>query len=184
MPLSLYCLRRLDRAIGRAVRRALGRGFHGGGLGLAERRALVGELDLRDVRHRRPGLRAGGRVAEARKHGGAAHQHEPGQERRGASVSPRSHASTSSESPALNSRRSRSSIIRLPPLMRRRRCDPRSRCSAYVTTFLAEAACLCGTLRPRVNVEISSVVATSVQKARRLTERSSISLSIAAAKLR
>ena len=47
--LVLVFLRRLDGAIGRSVRRPLGRGLDRRGLRLAERRARVGELDLGEV---------------------------------------------------------------------------------------------------------------------------------------
>ena len=78
--LVLVSLRRLHRPKGRSIRRTLARRLDRGPLGLAQRGALVGELDLRDIGHRGPRLGAGRRVAEPREHRGAAHLQEPGQE--------------------------------------------------------------------------------------------------------
>jgi hypothetical protein len=63
---ALVLLGRLDRAVRRVLRRPFGRGLDRGGLGLAERRARVGELDRRARRTRaETGAEAGAEQREA-----------------------------------------------------------------------------------------------------------------------
>ena len=83
-------------------------------------------------------------------------------------VSPLSQASTSSDSPELNSLRSRSSVIFASSL------DARRRCGWPVALFLPrshpippKSVCSCGALRFRGHVKSSSLVAMALEKARR-----------------
>ncbi len=77
---ALVLLRGLHGTIGRAVGRPLRGGLDGRILGLAQRRALVGELDLGEIHCRGPGIARGGGVSEPGQHRGPSHQHQPRQE--------------------------------------------------------------------------------------------------------